>query len=160
MHFDGFITSAISGFDDSVLLRGWPFGGCAILYRQSLVSSIKQVRTCSNRFCAVTIDFCAGTCLLMNIYLPTDYRSNTATQKLKDVLGEVAGFISSIDHDFVVIAGDWNTDLGRPGEFTDTVCSFLSELNLSLVDLNFPNDVGFTYLGHDGSKSWLDHVAV
>ncbi len=43
LHFDGFITSAISGFDDSVLLRGWPFGGCAILYHQCLVSSIKQV---------------------------------------------------------------------------------------------------------------------
>ncbi len=113
--FDGFITSAISGFEDSVLLRGRPYGGCAILYRQSLVSSVKQVRTCSSRFCAVTIDFCACTCLLVNIYLPTDYRSNAATEKLKVVLGEIAGFISSTAHDFVVIAGDWNTDLGRPG---------------------------------------------
>ena len=44
LNFDGFITSAISGFDDSVLLRGRPFGGCAILYRQNLVSSIKQLQ--------------------------------------------------------------------------------------------------------------------
>ncbi len=59
----------------------------------------------------------------------------------------------------MVIAGDGNTDLGRPGEFADTVL-FSVNLNLSLVDLNFRDDVGFTYLGHDGSKSWLDHVAV
>ena len=54
----------------------------------------------------------------------------------------------------LVVAGDWNTDLRRPGEFSDAVCSFLRELNLSLIDLCFPDSVGFTYLGHDGSKSW------
>ena len=37
---------------------------------------------------------------------------------------------------------------------------FSIELNLSLIDLCFPDSVGFTYLGHDGSKSWLDHIAV
>ena len=31
---------------------------------------------------------------------------------------------------------------------------------MSLIDLCFPDSVGFTYLGHDGSKSWLDHIAV
>ena len=99
-------------------------------------------------------------CLLINLYLPTDYRSADATERFKDVLGEIVGFISSTAHHFVVVAGDWNTDLRQPGEFTDAVCSFLRELNLSLVDLCFPDSVGFTYLGHDGSKSWLDHIAV
>ena len=83
-----------------------------------------------------------------------------ATERFKDILGEIAGFISSTAHHFVVVAGDWNTDLRRPGEFSDAVCSFLRELNLSLIDLCFPDSVGFTYLGHDGSKSWLDHIAV
>ena len=99
-------------------------------------------------------------CLLINLYLPTDYRSADATERFKDVLGEIVGFISSTVLHFVVVAGDWNTDLWQPGEFTDAVCSFLRELNLSLVDLCFPDSVGFTYLGHDGSKSWLDHIAV
>ena len=158
--FDGFISSAISGFDDSKLLNGRPFGGCAILYRDSLLGSIRQVRTSSRRFCAITIDYCGCTCLLVNVYLPTDYRSHAATQKLKDVLGEIAGFISTIAHDSLVIAGDWNADLARPGQFSEAVSVFLRELNLSLVDLNFPDNVGFTYMGHDGSKSWIDHVAV
>ena len=35
-----------------------------------------------------------------------------------------------------------------------------SELNLSFADLNCADEVGFTYMGHNGSKSWLDHVAV
>ena len=160
MCFDGFVTSAISGFDNSVLLRGRPFGGCAILYRQNLVSSFKQVTTFSNRFCAVKIvpDNCC--CLVINVYLPTDYRSTTATDQLVDTLGELCGFISTVPHDFLIIAGDWNTDFSRSCSFTDTVLSFVHDLNLSLVDLSFSDDVQFTYLGHDGSKSWLDHVAV
>ena len=71
--FDGFVTHAISGFDSSALLRGCPFGGCAILYRQSLVNSIQQVKTSSHRYCAVKIGFHNCNCLLVNVYLPSDY---------------------------------------------------------------------------------------
>ena len=158
--FDGFVTSAISGFDNSVLLHGRPFGGCAILYRQNLVSSFKQVSTCSRRFCAVKIVVHDCCCLLINVYLPTDYRSTAATDQLQATLGELNGFISTVPHDFLIIVGDWNTDLRRSCNFTDIVSSFIYDLNLSFVDLNFSDDVQFTYLSHDGSQSWLDHVAV
>ena len=158
--FNGFVTTAISGFDNSDLLRGRPFGGCAILYRQNLVCSFKQVKTFSRRFCAVQIVSQSCCCLLINVYLPTDYRTIAATDLLKDTLGELCGFISTVSFEFMVIAGDWNTDLQRHCSFTDAVVSFLNELNLSLADLSFSNDIGFTYLGHDGSQSWLDHVAV
>ena len=77
--------------------------------------------------------------MYLSTHLPTDYRSADATERFKDVLGEIAGFIASTAHHFVVVAGDWNTDLRRPGEFSDAVCSFLRELNLSLIDLCFPD---------------------
>ena len=158
--FDGFITTAISGFDDSAILHGRPFGGCAILYRQCLISSITQLKTGSNRFCAVKIDFCGCTCLLVNVYLPTDYRSVASSALFKDTLGELAGFVSATSYDFVVVVGDWNTDVNRSGSFTDIVLSFLSDLDMSFADLDYRDDVSFTYIGHDGNKSWLDHVAV
>ena len=60
----------------------------------------------------------------------------------------------------MIIASDWNTDFSRFCSFTDMVLSFLHDLDLSLVDLSYSDDVQFTYLGHDWSKSWLDHVAV
>ena len=100
LSFDGFISSAISGFDNSVILRGRPFRGCAILYRQSLVSSFKQVATSSNRFCAVKIVLENRCCLVINVYLPTDYRSTAATDQLVDTLGELCGFISTVPYDF------------------------------------------------------------
>ena len=157
--FSGFVTNAISGFDDSVLLHGRPFGGCAILYRQNFVSSIKQVKTPSRRFCAVMIDCHNCHCLLINIYFPTDYRSGAANEQLKETLGDLCGFISTVSYDFLIIAGDWNTDIQHPCSFTHTVSTFLGELNLSLVDL-LSDNVSFTYSSHGGFTSWLDHVAV
>ena len=142
-----------------MLLRGHPYGGCAILYRQNRVSSFKQVTTSSRRFCAVKIMF-RNCCCLLNVYLPADYRSSAATDQINDTLGELYGFISIVPHDFLIVAGDWNTDLHRSCSFTDIVLSFVYDLNLSLVDLNFSDDVRFTYISHDGFKSWLDHVAV
>ena len=42
--------------DDSVLLSGRrPYGGCSIVYRKSLSSSITPLCTNSNRFCAVKL---------------------------------------------------------------------------------------------------------
>ena len=158
--FDGFVNHAISGFDSSALLYGRPFGGCALLYRQSLVNSIQQVKASSHRFCAVKIDLHNCNCLLVNVYLPSDYRSDDANEQLSDTLGELCGLISTVTHDVLVIAGDWNTDMQRPCSFTDIVQSFLSELNLSFAVLRYADDVRFTYMSHNGSKSWLDHVAV
>lgn len=160
LSFDDFVTNAVSGFDNSVLVHGRPYGGCAILYRRNLVSAIKQVKTPSRRFCAIKIDCHNTTILLINAYLPTDYRSASATELLRETLGDLCGFISTHSHDILIIAGDWNTDMRRSCCFTDNVSAFLSELNLSLVDLHFADNIGFTYLSHDGSKSWIDHVAV
>ena len=87
--FYGFVTNAISGFDDLVLLHGGPFGGCAILYCQNFVSYIKQVKTPSHCFCAVMIDCHNCHCLLINIDLPIDYRSGAANEQLKETLGDL-----------------------------------------------------------------------
>ena len=71
----------------------------------------------------------------------------------KTHLGSIFGFTASVSHDVLVIAKDWNTDTQQPCSFTDTVQSFLSELNLSFANLNCADEVGFTYMGHNGSKS-------
>ena len=50
-----FLSVGVSGTDDTVLLSGRPYGGCAILYRKSLSSSIIPLCTNSNRLCAVRL---------------------------------------------------------------------------------------------------------
>ena len=44
-------------------------------------------------------------------------------------------------------------DTQRPCSFMDIVQFFLTELDLFLPYLNCADEVGFTYVGHNGSKS-------
>ena len=68
-----FLSVGVSGMDNSELLLGRPFGGCAILYRKCLASCISSLETCSNRFCAVKFcDSTGFTSLLISIYMPAD----------------------------------------------------------------------------------------
>ena len=39
-----FLSVSVSSIDDSSLLVGRPFGGCAILYRKSLLLSVTQLQ--------------------------------------------------------------------------------------------------------------------
>ena len=52
---DEFISIGVSGMDSSNLLVGRPYGGCAILCRKSLSSSIRMLNCCSKQFCAVSL---------------------------------------------------------------------------------------------------------
>ena len=48
-----FAAVSVSGINDDEFLSGRPYGGCAILYRSSLTSSITPLHSISNRFCAL-----------------------------------------------------------------------------------------------------------
>ena len=78
--------------DDSFLLAGRPFGGCAILYRKSLSSCVTHFTFSLNRFCAVKL--CDLSVLLISVYMPSD---NTPTSFVNylNTLGELEGFIDS-----------------------------------------------------------------
>ena len=71
---DEFLAIGISGMDSSRLLPGRPFGGCAILFRKSLLPCVTTLQSNSNRFCAILLtDSINASILLLNVYLPTDY---------------------------------------------------------------------------------------
>ena len=45
--------------------------------------------------------------------------------------------------------------------YTDTVLSFMGNLMLCAIDLNFEDEIGITYCrDSDNHKSWIDHVLV
>ena len=98
-------------------------------------------------------------CLLINICVPTDYHSAAGNEQLRETLRELCGFISTVSDDFLIKAGDWNTDIHHPCSFSQIISSFLSEVNLSFVDL-LTDNVRFTYPSQDGFTSWPDCVAI
>ena len=147
--------------DSSNLLVGRPFGGCAIMYRKSLLACVKSIPTDSKRFCAVRlIDSNNSTILLINVYMPTDYGTSVSNVEFISCLSETEAFIDSMSFDSLIIGGDFNVDFSRASNNSLSLSDFMSSLNLSAVDCLFPSipSIPFTYMRDDGSAtSWVDH---
>ena len=72
-----FFAVAVSGISSDEFLCGRPYGGCAILYRKSFSSCILPLKSNSKRFCGLKITCSSGfSILLVNVYVPSDYRSS------------------------------------------------------------------------------------
>ena len=94
--------------DSSKLLLGCPYGGCAILFRRSLISCISRLDSPSERFCAVRLQDNAGsTTLIVCVYLPFSDGSSESSNEFLVTLGELEGFIDRYSSDYLIIAGDF-----------------------------------------------------
>jgi len=67
----------VSGFDKTVVLRGRPYGGCAIFYRRSANCSVKIINTESNRVCAIQVRCDDYDLLLVSVYMPYESDDNS-----------------------------------------------------------------------------------
>ena len=152
-----FLPVGISGMDSSVILTGRPYGGCAILYRKSLHSSVVQHNSPSSCFCAISIRANSNLItILVCVYLPTsNYGSDASNDEFLYTLGELEGFIESQQFDRLVIAGDFNVDFDRSSFCARHISLFMSDLSFQAADRS---SIGFTYSRDGGSSfSWLDH---
>jgi len=75
----------ISGFDCSDVLNGWPFGGCAILWRSDVLASITPLSTRSRRVCVIRMCVDDLKFLFINVYMPYEGNDDT-TANLIDQL--------------------------------------------------------------------------
>jgi hypothetical protein len=65
-----FQCAGVSGFDNSDILIGRPFGGCAILWRSDLLVTVSTLSTCSRRVCAIRMLNDNVKLLFINVYMP------------------------------------------------------------------------------------------
>ena len=158
-----FLSVGVSGMDSSEILVGRPFGGCGILYRKSLSPVIRRIFTSSQRLCAISLtlhnslDNSPFAILFVCVYLPTDYSNVASHTAFAESIGELDGIISAENFDNIIIAGDFNTDLSRPGSNFTTLTSFMS--SHKLVCVNKLYNIKFTYRKDDFSCfSSPDHI--
>jgi len=98
--------------DCSMLVCGWPYGGCAILYQQSLFSSITPLLCDSNRFCAVKLhDSCGFSVLVVCVNMPAQSHSFCFDEYF-GTIGELEGFLEC---DVNLLVGNFNVDFPRDG---------------------------------------------
>ena len=151
-----------SAMDPSVIRCGRPHGGCVILWRESTKLRISYVETISTRLNAVIV-FCENVkLLLINVYMPCDMRNeNDGFSMYQDVLAEIAAIIEKCDTEFVIIAGDFNTDFARHNHVTDELINFCEAESLTRCSILANSDVSYTFESvSSNSRSHIDHMFV
>ena len=66
-NFTGIRHHSVSGMDNTVLRHGRPYGGCSILWKESLLATITPLVTSSKRLCAIKANFHQFSLLLCNV---------------------------------------------------------------------------------------------
>ena len=69
---DDYLLYAKSGIDDSNLLLGQPYGGCAIYIKKNIKCTVTDIDTDSNRLCAILADFASYKILIICAYMPCE----------------------------------------------------------------------------------------
>ena len=131
---DNFSFTATSGINDSELILGRPYGGCAILFRKKLHPSISCIITNFSRFSALTFSNSSHVTLIICVYLPTDYGTLSSQEQFAETVDELHGFINSINHDSLLVAGDFNVDFTRDSCNSIYLLQLMEELDLVAVD--------------------------
>ena len=153
-----FHSISLSGVDNSVFLHGRPYGGCAILYRKSLCSSITPLFCDSDRFCAIKLYDSCGISVLVCVYMPSQSHSLCFDEYL-GTLGELEGFLEFHKCDVNLLVGDFNVNFSRGSCQSQLLLDFMEEWDLCACDLSFSDPIQFTYERDDGLvRSWVDHV--
>jgi len=117
----------ICGFDKSEVLRGCPYGGCAIFWRSDSGFLVRVIDTNHNRVCALRLYNSDVDLLLFNVYMPCEMNDSTY-----DEFCYVLSSISSISELFpdalLIVGGDFNVDLTRHTSHTTELERFCDGL--------------------------------
>ena len=104
--------TGVSGFDNSVLLEGRPYGGCAILWKSTMLANVVPISVNSRRICAVRVCSSNWKLLLVNVYMPYE-NDSVSTVEFAQLLSVVDDLIFTYPDNNVVIGGDFNVDFSR-----------------------------------------------
>jgi hypothetical protein len=152
-----------SGMPSDQLLLGRPYGGCAIIWKRSMIGQITPVDTSSRRICAVIMKTEHTTLLLCNVYMPCD-RGDHGSNYVEyiEVLEEISELGHTNDVDNIIIGGDLNTDLSRlQSPHTGALKLFSSNESLKFGLTHECSRVNYTYESKvTGDRSTLDHFLV
>lgn len=156
----GFGYTGTSAMDTSAgILRGRPFGGVALLWKNSVFKQVSVLQCNSDRICAIKLITSDHPVIVMSVYMPADSRDNLP--EFTDCLSTVSAIIDEYGVQSVFILGDLNSDISSL--FYSELKHFCGENCLSCIDVELLGEGSGTYTfisDAHGSSSWLDHCVV
>lgn len=115
-----FLCSSISGFDNTEILSGRPYGGCAIFWRSEIKFNATLLNSNSRRVCAIRLISDSIKLLFVNVYMPYE-DSVVNVDEFSDQLLIVEQLITNNPDCHVVVGGDFNVDFS---EFARTLLCY------------------------------------
>lgn len=149
----------ICGFSSNEVLRGRPYGGCAILWRQGLCRDVVFVDTGSKRLCAVRCTFDFGVVLFLNVYMPC-VGDEASVLEFVNELSIIEGLLSGFNGDHVVVGGDFNVDFNRAWRNTNALRAFCDRTLLQPTVDHCKNMCDYSYSFNMQRFQLLDHFLV
>ena len=107
----GIRSHSISGMDDNTILKGRPFGGCAILWNECLKFKVTPISTDCKRLCCIVVENGDFKLLICNVYMPTYSTSNDYITSFNETLSKISSLLMEHHIDHTVIGGDFNVNL-------------------------------------------------
>ena len=151
-----------SAMDSSCIKQGRKYGGTAILWRGSIKYKMSPICTTSDRLSCVEICLNADvSVLLFCVYMPCDNRAQGINYAVyQDILAEISHLCQVRGNNYVIIAGDLNTDLSRNTYFSHELQQFCNNEDFCTLTCSDLCDFSYTFESAMGSRSLIDHVIV
>ena len=155
---DGVGKHGASAMNESVVTRGRPHGGVAIVWNKRIQCKVSPVELKSKRMCAVTIDLEDKVILLVCVYMPCDDRClHLNLMEFNYILNALDILMNEVDAEYVCIGGDFYTDLDRLTQ-TQALINFTNDANLYLCANDPSSSVQYSFCSKGtGAKSLIDH---
>ena len=134
----------ISGFDQAEILRGRPYGGCAIFWKQNLNVTVSFIDSSSRRVCAIRCNFDFGSLLLINVYMPYE-KDDASYDDFRLQLSVIDDIIERNADCHVILGGDFNVDFGRERLHTNLLVDFCKDNNLNPTVSHSVNMIDYSY---------------
>jgi len=158
---DSHCATAVSGFGCKEILRGRPYGGCAIFLVKKNIDAHVDIFDVSirNRICALHVytktDFSLDL-LFVSVYMPFE-SNDVAYDEFCSVLMQIAHLAQSYPDSQLILGGDFNVDLGRSSLHTDFLKNYCT-LNVVQPVINHQlSKVDYTYNFSMQRFSVIDH---
>jgi len=150
------LFTAVSGFDNSDVLSGRPYGGCAILWRRNISLKVIPVNVNSRRLCCLSLSGMHFKALCINVYMPYEH-DDASFDEFVMQMSLISDLIERNLDCHILLGGDFNVDFSRDRHHTDVLNDFCFQNNLSPVVRHHCSTIDYTYNFCMKSFSTIDH---
>ena len=137
---------------------GRPFGGVAILWKKDLDFCVENIDTTSDRLCVSKVEATDMRFLLFNVYMPINNVNNN--DHFKDILYEIISICLMYETFDIIIAGDFNCQIGNGDIRDDILKHFFDLLGLFCPTGERPTNIPYTYINSLNQTSLIDHFCL